>query len=290
MSFASSAPSSQIKQPFYGKSLALIWFGILAFLITVLTGGIWTLLLVSNLMVSPQIPWAVAVMSFFLWGMWQYLGGSGRPRSTSVARHTYLRANPVSSLVWGWALLAGMLGVGAMCLGWIVLFQLVKLPGNVLPDYSKYPFLTILITLIMASLVTSVAEEASFRGYFLVKLERQFSAPVAIVIAALVIAPAHGLTQGFMWPTLLFYFLVDLMFGALAYLTNSILPGIVIHTVGLFIFFTLIWPNDPNRTQLSSGGADGWYWTQLGLTVALIALAILAFRQLKKAVVSQRSQ
>jgi membrane protease YdiL (CAAX protease family) len=282
MSFTTSSNSTKIKLPFKSKSLSLIGFGFLAFLITVVTGGVWSLLVFTNLMTSPQIPWAVAVMALFLWWMWQYLAGRGQPYRTSAARHTYLRANSVSGPVFGWALLAGMLGVGAMVEGWIVLFQLVKMPGNFLPDYTKYPLYTIIITLLMASLVTSVAEEASFRGYFLLRLQRQFAVPAAIVIATLVIAPAHGLTQGFMWPTLLFYFLVDLMFGVMAYLTNSILPGILVHTIGLFIFFTLVWPNDATRPLISERGADGWYWGQLGLTLILITFSLLAFRRLTK--------
>ena len=43
-----------------------------------------------------------------------------------------------------------------------------------------------------------------------------------------------------MWPTLLWYFFAHVMFGVLAYLTNSILPGIVIHGMGLLIFFVLV--------------------------------------------------
>lgn len=282
MSFASGSPSTKTKPPFYGKSLSLIGFGFVAFLITVVTGGVWSLLVAINLMTSPQIPWAVVVMALLMWGMWQYLGGRGQPHRTSATRHTYRRANSVSGPVFGWSLVAGLLGVGAMIEGWIVLAQLVKLPANLLPDYTKYPVFTVIITLVMASLVTSVAEETSFRGYFLLRLERQFAVPVAIVIASVVIAPAHGLTQGFMWPTLLFYFLVDLMFGVMAYLTNSILPGIVVHSIGLFIFFSVVWPNDATRSQISERGADGWYWGQVALTLILIALSFLAFLRLAK--------
>ncbi len=45
----------------------------------------------------------------------------------------------------------------------------------------------------MSSLVASVTEEAGFRGYFQSVLEREFKGTAAIVIAALVMAPAHGL-------------------------------------------------------------------------------------------------
>jgi hypothetical protein len=78
------------------------------------------------------------------------------------------------------------------------------------------------------------------------------------VIASLLLAPRHALTQGFVWPTLVFYLFADVMLGVLAYLTQSILPGIVVHAIGLLTFFTLVWPNDATRRLAVSGGSDAW--------------------------------
>ena len=105
----------------------------------------------------------------------------------------------------------------------------------------------VVAVLAMASLVSSLAEEAGFRGYFQVALESHLRGPAAVLIAAVLIAPAHGLTQGFLWPTVLFYFLVDTMLGTSAYLTKSTLPGVVVHAIGLLIFFGLVWPQDRHR-------------------------------------------
>jgi hypothetical protein len=74
----------------------VVWSGALAFVLTVVAGGVWTVLLISNVATSPAIPWAVVVMALLLWLMWQYLGGKWGPRSTSEARRRYLRAKPVS--------------------------------------------------------------------------------------------------------------------------------------------------------------------------------------------------
>ena len=261
---------------------AVVWTGLLALGLTMFAGGIWTTLLIANLATSPAIPWAVMVMAFFLWLMWQYLGGKWWPRSTREARRRYLRANPVPGQVFAWAVLAGTLSVVGLAGFWIVLFQLVKIRGNVLPDFSKYPWLTVVLALVMASVVSSVAEEAGFRGYFQSALERAFIFPAAIVIQCLVIALPHGLTQGFNWPTLLFYFLVDLMLGVTAYLTNSILPGIVIHSMGLLIFFALVWPGDRSRLLVTDGSADGWFWIHTTQVIIFTVLAILAFRHLAR--------
>lgn len=267
---------------------AVVRFGILALVITILAGGIWTALLITNLATSPTIPWAIIVMALLLWLMWQYLDGKGRPPSTSEARHRYLRARPVSPQVFAWALVAGLLSIVALIGSWIVLFQLVKAPGNTLPDFSSYPPASVALVLVMSSLVASVTEEAGFRGYFQSVLEREFKGAAAIVIAALVMAPAHGVTQGFVWTTLLFYLFVDVIFGMMAYLTKSILPGIVVHTIGLLIFFTLVWPYDATRRLVSEGGADAWFWAHTAQAIIFTVLAVLAFRQLAKVIEHDR--
>lgn len=261
----------------------LVWIGVLALVFTLLPGGIWSALLIANLVTSPAIPWAAIVMALVLWLIWQYLGGRWWPRSTSEARHRALRASPISRQVFLWALAAGVLAIVALTGFWIVLFQLVKSPGNALPDFSRYPWLTVALTLVMASLVGAVTEEAGFRGYLQGVLERDLSGPAAIVIAALALTPGHGLRQGFVWSTLLFYFFVDGMFGMTAYLAQSILPGIVVHTLGLLAFFTLVWPNDSARRLVSQGGADAWFWIHVAQVLIFGVLAILAFRQLAKA-------
>ena len=76
-----------------------------------------------------------------------------------------------------WALAAGGLSIVALVGYWIVLFRLVKVQGNVLPDFSIYPPLTVALVLVMASLVGALAEEAGFRGYFQGTLERKRAVP-----------------------------------------------------------------------------------------------------------------
>jgi len=265
-----------------GRIMAVAWSGILGFLILVFGAGVWAALVASNLRTSPALPWAVPVMALVLWLMWQYLGGKYWPRSTSQARPRYLRANRVSAPVLGWALLAGAMSIAAFAGYWIVMFQLVKMPGNVLPDFSRYPLPTVALMIVMGSLAAPLTEEPAFRGYCQVILEREFRGPIAVVISSVLFALAHGPTQGFLWPKLLFYFFVGVAFGATAYLTNSILPAIPVHVVGLLIFFTLVWPHDANRRLLWQGGGDAWFWIHAAQTLIFTALAILAFLRLAR--------
>src|SRR5258706_3426627 len=174
-------------------------------------------------------------------------------------------------------MLAGIFANVALGGLWIVLFQLVKIPGNALPDFSHYPVATVTAIVSMAALAGAVSEEAGFRGYFQGTLERSMSAPFAIALTALLMLPEHALTQGFVWPTILFYLVADTMLGATAYLTKSVLPGIVIHAMGLLMFFTLVWPHDNARELVWTGGADTWFWIHAAQAVVFALLALFAF-------------
>jgi hypothetical protein len=242
-----------------GRILAVVWAGFLGFLIIVLGAGIWSALVAVNLSVSPAIPWAVPAMCVVLALMWIYMAGRGWPRSTSQARRLCLRAHLVSGPVFRWSMLAGTLSVAAFAGFWIVMSQLVKMPGNALPDFSHYPRFT----------VASI-------------LERHFNGPIAVGLSSTLFALAHGPTQGFLWPKLLFYFLVGVAFGSTAYLTKSILPAIPGHVFGLLIFFTLIWPHDAARTNVWQNGTDTWFWLHLAQTIVFAVAAVWAFRRLTK--------
>ena len=273
---------------FFARIPAVVWSGAMALILATFAGGVWTALLMSNLATSPAIPWAVAVMALLLWVMWQYLGGRWWPRSTSQARRRYMRARRLPGEVFAWALLAGLLSIVALVGYWIVMFQLVKIPTRVLPNFSGYPLLTVILVLVMASLVSSLAEEVSFRGYFLGILEQKVSGPVAIGIAALLISPGHSLTQGFLWPIMLWYFFSDVMFGAMAFFTKSILPSAVVHSIGLLIFFTLVWPYDAQRRLIWETGANTGFWIAAAQAIIFTVLALLAFIRLAR--VSKHTQ
>jgi membrane protease YdiL (CAAX protease family) len=260
-----------------------------AFLLTLVVGGIWSGFVVANLATTPAVPWALPAMAGVLWMTWEYLHGRWPPRSTSQARRRLLRANPVPGNVFGWAIAAGLLSVVALVGGWIVLVQLVKTPSHLLPDYSAYPPLTVAAVILMASVVGAIAEEAGFRGYFQGTLERVVPAPAAIAIVCLVMAPEHALTQGFVATTVIFYFAVDAIFGITAYLTGSIVPGIVVHAVGLMVFFAFVWPGDPNRQAIANGGADAMFWLHGVQVIVFGSLALIAYRRLARLTVERRA-
>jgi len=264
------------------ETLTVVWTGAFAVVMTGLVSGVWGGLLLANLATTPAAPWAAAAMALVLWALWSYLGGRWAPASTQAARRRLLRGGALSAQVATWAVAAGVLWVVALAGFWIVLHQLVQTPGNPLADLSRLPPLTVFASLVMAAVSGAVSEEAGFRGYFQGALERRGLGGLAVIAAALVMAPIHAETQGFVWPNLLFYLLVDAMLGTLAYVTRSIRPGIVVHAIGLFVFFAIIWPGDAHRRLIAAGGADAGFWTSVVQTVVFAALGALAFARLAR--------
>jgi membrane protease YdiL (CAAX protease family) len=265
------------------RLLWLLGVGLLVLVFTVVVQGIWSALLLINLQTDPAIPWAVAAMAVLLWTLWQYADGRWWPSTTSRVRRAYLRAHRVSARVFTIALIAGACALAALTGLWIVLFQTGLMRGNRLPDFSQYPTHTVVAVLMMAALVGAFTEEAGFRGYLQVALEREFSTPVAVAIAALAMTPGHGATQGFAWPTVVFYLLVDVMLGVTAYLCNSVWPAIAVHGSGLLIFFAFVWPSDSRRPLFSNALTDLWFWLHAAQAVVFSVLAVLAFRWLSSA-------
>jgi membrane protease YdiL (CAAX protease family) len=263
------------------KILIALWAAILGLCIALLPQGIWSALVAVNLKTGAAVPWAVAAMALLLWLMWQYLGGRWAPIRTALARRNSLRARPVPAAVFGWAVLAGVLAIVALVGLWIVLARLVRMPGSVLPDMSAYPRLTVLLMLAMGSLVSPICEQAGLWGYCQTRLEREFPSIVALILtSALFAILPHPPFHTPLLPKLLFFFLTGLTFSLMARLTNSILPGLLVHIAGILFFFTIIWPTDPLRRLITQTGPDPWFAIDLAQTLVFTLLATTAFIRL----------
>jgi hypothetical protein len=95
----------------------------------------------------------------------------------------------------------------------------------------------------------------------------------AILFAILPHPPMHVV----LWPKLILFFFTGLTFSVMAYLTKSILPGMVVHILGLLVFFTLVF-----RTETAQSGPDAWLWIHATQMIAFAALSITAFIRLRR--------
>jgi membrane protease YdiL (CAAX protease family) len=250
----------------------------LALIILVYGQDIWGALAFANLRFHPDIPWAAPTMAGLLAVLLAYLNGAGWPRRTADARRRLLRFNPMPKLVFAQALLAGVLALAALGGFWLVTSDLVHIPRGLTPDMHGYPLPIVISLFIMGCIAAPLSEEAAFRGYAQGVLERAWGyAPATIIGSALLFAAAHVI-QGLSLPKLSLYFTAGVIFGAIAYLTNSLLASIVVHSLGDAMGFLLLWPHDAQTHGLiSEGGHDPVFWPALIALVVFTPLALWAF-------------
>jgi len=190
----------------------------------------WALLAQANLAHWSTVPWATPLIAAYLWLWWRYVSGHGWPPSSRKTRRVRLRANAVPEDVWSAALVAGVLGIAASLIVLRITSRLTTIPEQALPA-SQASAATLLVLSVTGAVVAGVVEEASFRGYMQAPLEKRYGAVAAILITGTVFGLAHFNHPG-MIAMMPFYLTLATTYGTIAYLTNSIVPGIVLHAGG----------------------------------------------------------
>ncbi len=273
--------------------MSALWQRLPVIVRAVLTGGLlaaagtlpWALLVSLNVKYWSAVPWAVPPTALYLWLFWRYVRGAGWPRSTSEARRALSRANPVPDEMWGMALFAGLLGLVVVLLLQTVMSRLVTIPQQRDIDPSRYPVVTVLLWVLMSAAVAGVVEETSFRGYLQGPIERRHGPVIAILITGLLFGLLHFTHPEVTIVLLPFYLAVAAVYGTLAYLTNSILPSMVLHAGGnVFAAFDLFarghseWQGlGPPTKLIWETGADASFWTSVGATLVVGSAAVWAY-------------
>jgi len=197
----------------------------------------------------------------------------------------------LSDDVWGAAILAGIAGLIFIVLFQAVLSRMVRIPAPAAEDISHIPMLTLFFFVAMSALVAGIAEEIGFRGYMQGPIEKTKGPLIAIFVVGLSFGLAHFSHPGATVAFLPYYIAVAAVYGGLAYLTDSILPSLVLHTVGNFLSsLSLLASTSQSNVRITSPafiwdtGTDTGFWTSsLGALLALI-LTILAYRMLASVV------
>ena len=251
-------------------------------------GGILTgPLLFANTKFSPEVPWSVPLLAAYMWFFWQYLRGRWWPRATAEARRQGLRANPLSSRMWRWAMAAGCLGLVAVFALHLVVGRLTPLNIDIPALLRHLPSFTLLSMLLMVSVIAGIVEEAAFRGFMQGPIERRHGVFTAIAIVSIVFGAAH-LTD---WQPnmtaarMSFIVLASVFYGIMVHLTDSILPGLILHAAGNAIGIVWIWalskrPPSPASYGFAAASPDPQFWVDCLIVVAFGAATVWAFRHL----------
>ena len=216
-----------------------------------------------NLRYFVNIPWAVPVTGLHLWVFWKHLNGSD-------ARKRLLRANPVPIRGWLWALTAGSLGIVSLVLALNLANRFVTLPAQQLPSVDGVPQSTVLSLLLAAAPIAGLIEESAFRGYMQGPIERCCGLPVAILITGTMFALFHLDFTPILWP---YYLAVAALYGVVTSWTSSILPAMVLHTLGNTYSNLDLWWHNKAEWQAAPGTPLSW---DLGASITLAALLAAA--------------
>lgn len=255
----------------------------------------WALAATANQTYLPSVPWAAIFMGFYLWIYWKFARGDW-PREESDARRNSFRAHRLSEAIWSAAIMAGLLGLISVVLFLNVMHRLVTLPQELMPDISQVPQQTLIPLLLMSPIVSGIVEEGSFRGYMQGPIERRHGPVLAILVTGIFFGLAHFTHPEVTFVLMPYYMLAAAVYGALAYITNSTLPGMVLHaggnlvsSIGLLAGGKTLGPAlSPRAPTIWETGTDGSFWLSLTLFFAVGGAACWAYGALSDVVRNER--
>ncbi len=243
----------------------------------------WVLLVQTNAKISPSVPWAAAAMAVWLLLYWRYFSGIGWPQTTVATRRERFRLLSLPKGMWGWALLSGMVAAVSLISLELVVLRIIRLPVAPQEPLPHIPLYSLVPLAVMSAFAAGIPEEVGFRGYMQVPLERRYGARFAILFVAFVFALAH-LNHGISI-LLLFDFTFGAVFGTLAWLTQSLLPAMVLHClfdVVSFIAGKRIAAVLAAKPLVWAAGPDLWFILHFLAFLILAAGALLTFRKLAR--------
>jgi len=245
----------------------------------------WALLVKLNYDHLPAIPWSVPPAALYLALYWRYF-----------RRRPDARVNRLSEEVWSLALFAGFIGLIELVLLFRVINRLVRLPAQSLEgDFSRMPFLTLFLWLVMGSIVAGVVEEIAFRGFMQGPIEKRHGPIIAILVTGTMFGFAHFSHPEVTLALMPFYMAVAIIYGALAYFTNSIWPGMVLHAGGDILGGMDLFTRGQSEWQTSAvpeplvwqNGPDPAFWIACGAVLLVGCAAVWAYANLAAAARSQ---
>jgi len=196
---------------------------------------VWVGLIAAYSRYPVSFPWFVPAMAAFLAAGVSWLKWGTRPRYGREARRSGVRLNPVAPRIFLFSLLAGWTTFFSGAFAYVAYRMLSGLGGEVPMTIPPGPRISVLSGLAMAAIVAGVVEEISVRGFMQGRLEKAFGVVPAIIVSGFVWALFHTNHSYFdaklidiaTWFGI--FFAVSAILGTIASVTDSVLPGMVVH-------------------------------------------------------------
>jgi membrane protease YdiL (CAAX protease family) len=177
------------------NSLLAIGSGLL---IALVPANVWPLLLINL-----GVPLAAIIEAIFLGLYLWWASGGGPPRTMQVTRVTAFRRGALSPTQWFWVLIGAFFFAATIHASIALLYRFVPFPMAAFRhgyDFSFIPSPSLRwLAVVVSATSAGICEEAGFRGYMQVPLERRHGAPMAILISSLFFMGLH-LTKAWATP------------------------------------------------------------------------------------------
>ena len=265
---------------FWHKIPIVIRAIVVGFLVFAIAGSVaWTLVLS---LIPP--PWSVLAMVVILWLYWRYFRGDWWPDTTRAFRRQCFRSTSLPIKVWTWSLIAALAAAVLLQSIIVVTFRIVEFPAEAwkLPyDFSALPVWQVWMLLVLAALVAGITEEIGFRGYMQVPLEERYGPVAAITIVSIVFTIAH-FNQAWAGGVVIILFAISAVWGVLARVSGSLIPGIVSHASTDVVNFSYWWTDIAgsfDKKPVGETGFDTHFILSLAIFLALLALFVFAARK-----------
>jgi len=277
------------QQPSPTTSAPTGFWGRIPLVIRAILTGLFVFAIVGNLarvaiLMFMPAPWSFILMLVVLWLYMKYFSGSWWPERTAVARRENFRATNLSRGVWTWSLVAALAVVVAVQSGFVVTFRLVAYPAEEWTsgiDLSGVPLWMAWALVVIAAMTAGITEEAGFRGYMQVPLEKRYGPVTGITIVSIMFVILH-LNQAWAPPVLLLLFVISVMWGVQAYTSGSLLPAMVSHAVADIFNFSYWWTDLAGRFDkrpIAETGIDTHFVLWVLILAASVALFVWAARK-----------
>lgn len=277
----SNYPSNTLGR-FWMKVPLVVRSILLGFGVSSIGVGIWVLLVTYI-----PVPLSVMAMGGILILYWMYFSGKWNPSNTRAFRRLCTRQTKLKKPVWIWGLLAAFSIILLLHWGLTLTFRIYEFQPEIFKTASylnDYPAWTSWPIILMASLVAGTCEEIGYRGYLQKPLEQKYGPIAGISITSVVFVVIH-LHQAWASGILLEIFAISFIIGYLAYVTNSLLPGIIAHVSFDIVNFSYWWSDVIGTFEhkpIGMTGVDNHFFITITMFLLSIILFMVAIRKLLK--------
>ncbi len=276
---AVSAPSFWSRLP---VSLRAILSGLTVGLVA---ANVWPVFLIKL-----GMPLAALAEGLFLVAYLWWASGGGVPRATAAIRAFAFRSGKLTRAQWFWGLIAAVSIAATVHAALVVLFRAVPFPAAEFHRGYAFPVTSFALkcaAIVIAAASAGVCEETGFRGYMQRPIEAKHGAVPAILVSSFFFALLHLNKSWDIAPMIPLVFFAGVLYGLLAWASNSLIPGMIGHTImdiGMFGYWWTGFFGTFSARTIAHTGIDRPFviaCTVLGFVLLTALTAIVRLRVLR---------